>query len=95
MSTTDLRRLGAKRMRLEADERAVADQLRPLIADALRGGMRPAEACELTGWSPAQIRIIARAAGVGPAPRGPRPKAGRSDNLRRTATGDQPWQSPS
>lgn len=70
MDTTELRRVGARRIKAEREQADLAEKLRPLAEQALREGARPAEVAALTGWSPAQIRNIARAAGIGPAPRG-------------------------
>lgn len=70
MDTKEFRRLGAKRIKAEQDEATYADQLRPMVVEALREGMRPAEVVEITGWSPAQVRTIARIGGVEPARRG-------------------------
>jgi hypothetical protein len=49
--------------------------LRVGVIEALRDGMRPAEVREHSGWSPAQIRAIARGAGIAPAKPG-RPASG-------------------
>lgn len=70
MDTAELRRIGTRRQEAEREAAELAEQLRPLAVDALRAGMRPSEVREITGWSLAQIRIIARAAGIGPARRG-------------------------
>lgn len=59
-----LSRSGARRIRAEREEREVAEELRPLVVQALREGARPGEVAKLTGWSTAQIRTIARAAGL-------------------------------
>lgn len=56
--------LGKRRQRLEQQERDAADELRPLIIEALREGLRPAEAQRITGWSAAYLRGLARGAGV-------------------------------
>lgn len=65
-----LRRIGAKRQRAEREEREAADELRPLVATALREGARPKDVIEATGWSHAQVRNVARVAGLPPARRG-------------------------
>lgn len=70
MDIKEFKRVGTRRVKAEREANALADQLRPMAAEALQAGMRPAEVCEITGWSPAQVRNIARAAGVGPAKRG-------------------------
>jgi hypothetical protein len=70
VNTDELSRIGAKRQRAEREEREAAEQLRPLVAQALRDGVRPGEVAKLTGWSHAQVRNVARAAGVPPARRG-------------------------
>lgn len=80
METKEIRRLGQRRMKAIADERHLSEALRPLVIDALREGARPGEIVELTGWSPAQVRIIARAAGLPPAKRGTAGKAARSSD---------------
>ena len=67
---TELRRIGAKRQKAEREERDAADALRPLVAAALREGARPKDVAEATGWSHAQVRNVARQAGLPPARRG-------------------------
>lgn len=70
MDTREFRRLGQRRREAEREAATLTEQLRPAVADQLRAGMRPADVAEITGWSLAQVRNIARAAGVGPARRG-------------------------
>jgi hypothetical protein len=70
MDTKELRRIGTRRQKAEREAAELAEQLRPLAVAALRDGMRPAEVVEITGWSAAQVRNIARTAGIGPARRG-------------------------
>jgi len=70
VDTDELKRLGAARKRADERARELAEQLRPAAIEALRAGVRPGEVAEITGWSPAQLRVIARIAGVEPAKRG-------------------------
>jgi hypothetical protein len=70
MDVKEFRRLGERRRKAEAEAASLTEQLRPLAAEALRAGIRPGEVTDITGWSKAQIRNIARAAGVDPARRG-------------------------
>lgn len=70
-----LRGTGA-RWRAAADrERELAEKLRQLVIEHLRAGMRPGDVAKLSGWEPSQVRKVARAAGIGPARRGPSPRA--------------------
>lgn len=78
VDTSEAKRLGAKRKRLLNEAEAISERLREHAADMLRAGLAPAEVKELTGYSAAQVRIIARTAGVGPARPGPRPKEERT-----------------
>jgi len=70
MYREELRRLGAIRTRALAEVEDVGEAMRPFIVEALRDGMRPGEVVKLTGYSPAQVRVIARVAGLEPARRG-------------------------
>jgi hypothetical protein len=71
MDLKEFRRIGARRQKAEREAAELAERLRPLAVAALRAGVRPAEVVEITGWSAAQVRTIARVAGLGPAKRGP------------------------
>lgn len=69
-------RAAGRRWKAAADrERQLADELRTLVVAALADGMRPGDAAELSGWVPSQVRKLARAAGLPPAPRGRPPRA--------------------
>lgn len=72
MDIAALKRLGARRKKALDEANSLAEELRPLAEQALREGMPPVEVAKLTHWSPAQVRIIARTAGIGPAQRGRR-----------------------
>lgn len=82
MELTQAKRAGAqlraRRERLEAQIGAVRDQLRELAETMLRAGHAPREVREATGWSPAQVRIIARNIGVEPARSGRPRGSGRA-----------------
>lgn len=71
MDAKELARTGAKRAKLTADLAAANERLTTLAEQALRDGMRPGEVVRLSTLSPAQVRMIARRAGVGPATPGP------------------------
>lgn len=75
MDTTEIRRLAARRERLRREAITVSECLRELAAEALREGVRPGMVAKLTGYSPAQVRIIARADGIAPGRPG---RAGKS-----------------
>jgi hypothetical protein len=47
------------------------------VAQALRSGVPPTEVVELSPFSPAHVRVIARQQGIPPAKGGPRKKVAR------------------
>jgi hypothetical protein len=63
-------KLHARRTKLEAQVDEVRSQLRELAEGLLLDGVPPREVHAITGWSPAQVRAIARQIGVGPATSG-------------------------
>lgn len=69
MDTDELRKLGAKRKKLIDDLDQVSERVRELAVEALRANVPPSKVQELAGYSTAQIRNIARAAGLPPAVR--------------------------
>lgn len=66
MDTDELRRLGSKRARLRRELDEVSERIRELAVDALRNDIPPARVQELSGYSHAQVRNMARAAGLPP-----------------------------
>jgi len=74
-SKTKLAQLGTRRDELRRQLAEVEGQLHDAIRAALADGCRPGEVVELSSYSPAQVRNVARAAGLPPARRG----AGRAD----------------
>lgn len=67
MDTDELRRLGTKRARLMRELDDVSARVRELAVAALRADVPPAEVIRLSGYSHAQLRNVARAAGLPPA----------------------------
>jgi len=67
MDTTLLKRLGTKRERLRRELLDVEERIIGLAVEALREGLPPTEVRRLSGYSHAQLRNRARAAGVAPA----------------------------
>ena len=63
----------------EADQ--VLEHARQVVIDAvvraLRAGVPPTEVIELSPFSPAHVRVIAREHGIPPAKGGPRKKSGK------------------
>lgn len=70
-------KLGARRARLERDLEAVAEELRPLIIEAMRKDVPLREVANRSSYSTDRIRKIAREAGVEPRSKG-RPKRARA-----------------
>lgn len=70
MDTDELRRLGTKRARLIRELDEVSERIRALAVEALRSDVPPVEVQRLSGYSHAQVRNVARAAGLPPARRG-------------------------
>ncbi len=68
---TDLRKAGRAWAKAAQEERAAADRLRELTVAALKAGHRPGEVVAASGWVPAQVRKVARAAGLDRARPGP------------------------
>lgn len=66
-------KLGARKARLERDLETVAEELRPLIIDAMREGAPLREVANRSSYSTDWIRRIAREAGIKPRSTG-RPK---------------------
>src|SRR5690554_5172659 len=67
MDTKELQRLGAKRERLRRELAETEERIIDLAVDALREGLPPTEVSKLSGYSHAQLRNRARAAGLPPA----------------------------
>lgn len=75
MDITELRRVGTAHAAAEARERELAERLYALVVDALRAGLRPGDVAKLAQLSSAQVRVVARRAGLEPARRGPNVRA--------------------
>jgi len=69
----DKLRVAHERAKTRVDETSRA--LRDAVIAALRVGVRPRDVVAQSGWSPAQVRAIARGAGLDPAKPGRDPKA--------------------
>lgn len=67
MDTTKLERLGERRRKLEQELAEVEEQIHAEATAALLAGVRPVDVARLSTYSPAQVRVIARTAGIGPA----------------------------
>lgn len=67
MDTKALERLGAKRERLRQELTEIEEQIIELAVEALRQGELPTKVARVSGYSPAQLRNRARAAGLPPA----------------------------
>ena len=66
MDTTELERLGQRRRELLAELAVTEERIHAAAVDALRAGVRPVDVARLSTYSAAQLRNIARLAGVGP-----------------------------
>jgi hypothetical protein len=75
MDTDELRRLGTKRGKLIRELDEVSERIRELAVAALRGGVPVVDVLKDSGYSHAQLRNIARAAGLPPARRGVKAKS--------------------
>lgn len=75
-----MKRIKSRREKISREDRELSDRLRDLVEQALRAGHRPGEVAAESGWSPAQVRIVARVAGLAPArPGRARPNGGQRD----------------
>jgi hypothetical protein len=73
-----LRKAGEQYSQAEQRREHARQVLVDAVVAALRAGVPPTEVVELSPFSPAHVRVIARQHGIPPAKGGPRKKAGRA-----------------
>lgn len=56
------------------------DDVNAAIVAARRAGISPSEVNQLAPFTPAYVRRLTDAAGIPPAPKGPKPKRGKRDS---------------